>query len=158
MKLPKINAGQILPYATIGVGLYLFYKFFLKKTETEKAQQQSQQDVTTYVQQSTSGQTASTTPTKTRGEWALIADTIYEDLKYSRVSDNHGDAIYQLARPKNDADVALLIDTFGTRQEYFFGVPTTEGTLPVFVNSNLSNNERNIINDNYKRKNIKFRF
>ena len=74
------------------------------------------QNVSDYVNSAIAIQT----PTKTRGEWQLIADTLYTDLSQI-VINNRSDAVYQLARPKNDADVALLIDTFGQRQQNWFG-------------------------------------
>jgi len=155
MKKNILDPKALLPVAITGAGIYFLWRFFFKKSETEKAQEQASSDVKAYVQAATTAQT----PTKSRGEWALIAETIYNDLKFSRISDDHADAIYQLARAKNDADVATLIDIFGKRQEYFFGIPTgDEMALPTFVRSNLSNNEIEIINNNYSRKNIKFRW
>lgn len=150
-----LNPQTLLPVAITGAGLYILYRLFFKKSETEKAQEAAAGDVKAYVQAATAAQT----PTKTRGEWALIADTIYNDLRYSRIDDDHGDAVYQLARAKNDADVATIIDIFGKRQEYLFGLPVgDEMALPTFVRSNLNDTEINTVNDNYKRKNIKFRW
>lgn len=150
---PKIDINKMLPVAFGLAGFYLVYRLFFKKTETEKAQEAAASDVKAYV----SAATAAQTPTKSRGEWALIADTIYNDLKYSRIDDDHGDAIYQLARCKNDADVATLIDIFGKRQEYLFGIPVgDEMALPTFVRGNLNTNEINVVNDNYKRKGIRW--
>lgn len=155
MKKYLFTPEKILPVAITGAGLYILWRLFFKQSETEKAQEAGAEDVKAYVQTATAAQTA----TKTRGEWALIADTIYNDLRYSRIDDDHGDAIYQLARCKNDADVATLIDTFGKRQEYLFGLPVgDEMALPTFVRGNLSNDEINIVNDNYRRKNIRFRW
>lgn len=159
MKLNK-DTGQFILYGVLAlVVLYLVYKLFLKKSVTEKSVGKSDDAIDEYIQQSTSGSDQNTIPTKTRGEWGLIAETIYSDLKYSRIADDHGDAIYQLARPKNDADVATLIDLFGKRQEYSFGIPIgEEQNLAQFVRGNLSTSEINIINDNYSRKKIKFRW
>jgi hypothetical protein len=96
--------------------------------------------------------------TKTDAEWSAIADTIYTDLRYSSLDDNKADAGYQLSRVKNDTDVFKLISFFGTRTEYLFGLPTMEGGLPEFVRSNLSTGDIDIINDNYRRKGISFRW
>jgi hypothetical protein len=99
------------------------------------------------------------TPTKTKGEWQIIADQIYNDLRFSGVADNKSDAFYQIQRVKNDADIALLIQIFGMRQESFFGISLGGlQSLPQFIISNLSNSDISKINDNYSRKNIKFRF
>jgi len=99
------------------------------------------------------------TPTKSVGEWTIIANNIYESLRYSGIADDKNNAIYQLARVKNDADIATVYKAFGKRQEYVFGIPYSGlQDLVNFVKSNLSSNELNTVNDNYRRKNIKFRF
>ena len=45
------------------------------------------------------------TPTKSKGEWQIIANQIYEDLRYSAIDDDKKDAQYQVSRVKNDADI-----------------------------------------------------
>jgi ribosomal protein S13 len=97
-------------------------------------------------------------PTKLPGEWAIIANTIWEDLHHSAADDNKADAVYQIKRVKNDADFVLLNEAFGNRQEWFFGIPTGKKTFMPYINSNLSNKQLNEINDNYKQKGIRFRF
>ena len=97
-------------------------------------------------------------PTKLPGEWAIIADIIWEDLHHSAREDNKADAVYQLKRVKNDADFVILNDLFGNRQEWFFGIPTGKKTFMPYINSNLSNKQLNEINNNYKQKGIRFRF
>lgn len=96
---------------------------------------------------------------KSKAEWDIIADTIYNDLKYSALADNKSDAGYQVARAKNDADILYLIKSFGTRQENIFGLPSGSAqTLPQFVRSNLNETVISQINDNYTRKGMKFKF
>jgi len=97
--------------------------------------------------------------TKSKAECDQIADAIYNDLRYSSVDDDKADAGYQIARVQNDADVIYLIKSFGKRQEYFFFLPTgSPKGLTEFITSNLTRDNINLINDNYKRKGIKFRF
>ena len=98
-------------------------------------------------------------PTKSPGEWVIIADQIYQDLKFSRISDNRADAGYQVSRVKNNADFKLLYKAFGNRQEYTFGIPAG-GTkdLAGFIVDNLERDQINIINKNYRVKGIKFQF
>jgi hypothetical protein len=97
--------------------------------------------------------------TKTDAEWKVIADQIYNDLRYSAISDNKGDAGYQVARVKNDTDFWILFKYFAKRREYLFGIPSGSlMNLQQFINSNLAKSEINKINDNYKRKGIKFSF
>lgn len=155
MKTDK-QTGEFILYVVIAiVVLVVVYKLFLKKSVTEQSTEKSDEAVTDYIKEATSTQT----PSRTRGELALIAETVYNDLKYSRIDDNHGDAIYQLARMRNDADVAVLIELFGKRQEYAFGLPLgDEQNLAQFVRGNLNPSEIDIVNDNYRRKSIKFRW
>ena len=99
------------------------------------------------------------TPTKSPGEWAIIADQIYEDLRYTALDDNKADAGYQVSRVKNNADFKLLFKAFGKRQEYVFFVPSgSEKDLQQFIRSNLSDSAIQIINSNYRKKNITFQF
>jgi len=98
-------------------------------------------------------------PTKSEGEWAIIADQIHEDLRYTALDDDKADAAYQTARVKNNADLKLLYKNFGKRQEYFFGVPSgSEKDLQQFLRSNLSDSQIQIINQNYRNKNISFQY
>jgi hypothetical protein len=98
-------------------------------------------------------------PTKSPGEWVIIADQIYQDLKFSRISDNRADAGYQVSRVKNNADFKLLYKAFGNRQEYTFGIPTGgKKDLAQFVVDNLERSQIEIINRNYKAKGINFKY
>ena len=124
----------------------------IMKTEQEV---KSEKVVDTYVKETLQRQQ----PTKTKGEWQIIADQIYADLRYSAASDNKKDALYQTTRVKNEADIALLIQLFGRRREYLFGIPAgAEMNLQEFIRSNLSGSQIATINDNYSRKGIKYRF
>jgi hypothetical protein len=52
-----------------------------------------------------------------------------------------------------------LIKTFGKRQEYLFGIPSGSPMgLTEFITSNLDRSNINLINDNYSRKEMKFKF
>ena len=153
---------KILLYAAIGGGAYflilrpLLIKIGVLKSTLELQQEKSQQEnIENYIINSLKNNT----PTKSKGEWQIIADQIYNDLKFSGIADNKSDAGYQVARVQNDADIALLIQAFGMRQESFFGINTGGlQNLPQFIIGNLQKSEIAKINDNYARKNIKFRF
>lgn len=156
------NTQKLLLYAAIGGGAYflilrpLLIKLGVIKSSLELKQDQSQKEnIDGYIESSLKNQT----PTKSKGEWQIIADQIYNDLKFSGIADNKSDAGYQVARVQNDADIALLIQAFGMRQESFFGINTGGlQNLPQFIIGNLDKSEISKINDNYSRKNIKFRF
>jgi len=149
---------KYLFYAVGGLAAYflvlrpILKNFGLEKSQTEK---EAEASITKYL----NSQIAAGNATKTPGEWAIIADQIYNDLRYSAVSDNKADATFQIARAKNGADVALLIKAFGKRREYLFGIPAgAQMDLQQFVTSNLSMSQILSINDNYKRKGIKYSF
>ena len=163
-KNPILTASteKVVTYA-IGAGItyFLIVKPILVKLGVLKSAAEIKQErvntgnVDTYIKDTLRVQN----PTKSVGEWTIIADKIYEDLKFSAVSDDKKDAGYQVTRVKNDADVATLYKAFGKRQEYYFGVPYGGlRDLMAFITSNLSSDAIAAINDNYRRKNIKFRF
>ena len=156
------DTQKIITYAAVAGGAYflvlrpLLVKLGIVKSGAEIMQEQSQQqNISDYVNLSLAKQT----PTKSKGEWQLIADNIYNDLKFSGIADNKSDAGYQVARVQNDADIATLIQVFGLRQESFFGINTGGlQNLPQFIIGNLSKSAIATMNDNYARKGIKFRF
>jgi hypothetical protein len=161
-KILDANTEKLVTYA-IGAGItyFLIVKPILVKLGIVKSAEQTRQDninqrnIDDYVKDTLSKQS----PTKSVGEWTIIADKIYNDLNKSAISDDKDDAVYQLARAKNDADVATLYKAFGKRQEYYFGIPYGGlRDLADFVKSNLSISDIAIVNGNYSRKNIKFKF
>jgi hypothetical protein len=159
----KPQEKKALIYVVGGIAAYylllrpLLEKFGIVQSAAQAAQQaQQSQNVQTYINNTLAAQS----PTKTVGEWQIIADQIYEDFRYSAISDNTADATYQICRAQNDADVATLIKTFGQRQETWFGVIPAGGLkdLQQFVTSNLSGDQIAAINDNYSRKGINYQF
>lgn len=147
---------KLLLYTAIGGGAYfLILKPLLIKLGVLKSALELEQDYTqkvnidAYINNSIKTQT----PTKSKGEWQIIADQIYNDLKFSGIADNKSDAGYQVARVQNDADIATLIQVFGMRQESFFGINIGGlQNLPQFIIGNLDKSEIAKINDNYARK------
>ena len=162
MAITKENK-KLLTGLGIAVAAYLlvlkpiFQALGLQKTPEERAKSQSDAANIADIEKTLSSK--GITLSKNKAEWDIIADTIYNDLKFSALSDNKGDAGYQVARVQNDADIIYLIKTFGSRQENFFGVPNGSAqTLPQFISSNLSQTNIDLINDNYTRKGMKFKF
>ena len=156
------STEKVVTYA-IGAGITYFLivkpvlvKLGILKSAAEIAQENvNAENVDTYVANTLKVQS----PTKSAGEWTIIANQLYEDLKYSSLSDNKADAGYQVTRVKNDADFATLYKAFGKRQEYYFGVPYGGlRDLIAFIKSNLDSDAITTINNNYASKKIKFRF
>jgi len=161
MRIDKQTQGTIIFVGSIAAAYFLLIKplaekLGLKKTKEQKEQATKEvQSIEQYVKDTIKRQS----PTKSKGEWTLVANALYQNMGYSRWDDNYEAAGVNLTKVKNDGDVATLISQFGRRQEYFFGIPTGGlSTLPEFVTRNLSRTKIEAINDNYRRKNIKFRF
>ena len=157
MKLDKDNKKLIIYGVGVVAGYFLIIRPILVKLGLTKSntELQSGQAQATYFDQTRKNYP----PTKSDGEWAIVADQIYEDLRYSYFDDNKADAQYQVSRVKNEGDVVTLIKFFGKRQEYLFGIPSgSEQDLQQFIKSNLSTSAVSSINDNYSRKGIKYRF
>jgi hypothetical protein len=154
---------KLLTTAGIVVAAYLivirplFQSLGITKTDAEIAKEKSDAANINDIEKNLNARGIDLT--KSKAEWDQIADVIYNDLRYSSVDDDKADAGYQIARVQNDADVIYLIKSFGKRQEYFFFLPTgSPKGLTEFITSNLTRENINLINDNYKRKGIKFRF
>jgi hypothetical protein len=157
------NKVNIMPFLYLlgGVGAYLIIKPILnslgitKSAEAAKQEAENQAKREDYLKPKQSDPAA----TKTPGEWAIIADTLYRDLRFSWVSDDYSDAEYQLKRPKNEADMKLLIKAFGFRQEYSIGIPDgPPKDLAQMVKDNLSRDQLNMLNNTYQSRGISFRF
>lgn len=137
------------------IAYFLILKPVLQKLNIVK----SQDEIDREKEKEKYLESGSEVPTKTFGEWAIIADQIWEDLRYTALDDDKADAGYQVARVKNNADFKLLFKAFGKRREYFFGVPSgSEKDLQQFIKSNLSDSQVQIINANYRKKNITYQF
>jgi hypothetical protein len=60
-----------------------------------------------------------------------LANTIYNSMKFA-VGDDYGAVQDSLKKMKNDLDVAKLIKSFGSRQDYAFGIPVG-GKMDLFT-------------------------
>ena len=148
--------GGIIAVAYFGIINPLLKKIGLKKSEEQKATEEKNKQL---INDKVETVTKETPPTKSNAEWKVIADQIYNDLRYSAVSDNKDDAGYQVTRVKNEGDFWVLFKYFAKRREYLFGIPVGDlMNLQQFIVSNLSKSAIAKINDNYRRKGIKFRF
>jgi len=148
--------GGIVALVYFGIINPILKKVGLKKTEEEKATEEKNKQLLNKQVEASKKVAAQT---KSDQEWKAIADQIYEDLRYSAVSDKKDNAFYQVARVKNDTDFWILFKYFAKRREYLFGIPSGSlMNLQQFIISNLSKDTIAKINDNYRRKNIKFRF
>jgi len=144
----------------LGIALWYMRKVISKLFgfADEEKEEKEEEDKKQLYSENLQTEAAKHAPTKSKAEWTSIADLIYSFLRYSVGNDTDG-AFYQLCRVKNDTDYWLLYEAFGTRQAYSFMVPVgAKQTLTEFVHSELSSDQILKINDNYRRKNMSFRF
>ena len=154
---------KLLTTVGIAVAAYLivikplFQSLGITKSAEEKAKEKSDAANINEIEKNLNARGLALT--KSKAEWDMIADTIYNNLRYSAIADNKADAGYQVARVQNDADMIYLVKTFGKRQEYLFGLPSGSSmSLNQFITSNLTRENINLINDNYTRKGMSFKF
>ena len=149
-----INVG-IAVIAYFGVVKPILQKLGVMKSKEEK---QSEQAESQAVESEIRFVSTTQQPTKSEAEWRSIVEQIYQDIRYSAIDDNKADAAYQLQRAKNNADVILMYKIFGKRREYWFGIPAGDAKdLFAMVRYNLSSTQINTVNNNWQRKNIKYK-
>ena len=128
--LPPWAKGVVV----VGAGLvvYIVGRQVWKLVKPKSAQEQSNkqilqgagQDVRDFEKQ---GQKQSYTNT----QYEQFANTIYNGMRYC-VGDDYGTVELTLKKMNNNVDVAKLIQAFGSRQDYCFGIPAS-GKLDLFT-------------------------
>tara|TARA_R110000824_G_scaffold200622_1_gene384618 strand:+ start:1148 stop:1612 length:465 start_codon:yes stop_codon:yes gene_type:complete len=153
--IAKILTKKNATYAAYAVGgLFVAKKIFDYFKSTSK---QTLKDVETEVVRL---EKAGMQPSRSLGQWKLVADSIYNSMKFSYVSDNKSNIEEQLKMVKNDLDLALLVKAYGLRQHYTFAIPDGNRTTLIgqIATGELSNSRLKSINDNYSQKGITYRF
>jgi len=116
----NINKYKIYaPYLIGGIGLYLIYKWFFKKSATE----QTAQNVVTAQQNYINELSNTLTPSYNLSYYGSLANQIYNTIAYSGVADDYKNTFQLMLKVLNQLDMALLIKAYGVRQRYFFGLP-----------------------------------
>jgi hypothetical protein len=135
----------------------LLQKLGIQETKEEKKQAETvEKGKKQFVEEATK----KIKPSKPEGYFVLMADQLYEYLKYSAIDDDKKKALELLYQYiQNDADIALLYKYFGQRQEYAFGIPTgKKKNLSEFVATNLNKSSLDFLNARYARSKMIFRF
>jgi hypothetical protein len=165
----KVNINLLI-YAGLAVGGYFAITNILKnlgfiKSDEQKAAEklaaEGRQKFIDEVQKKPDPkQTGGGKPTKQEGVYAIMANQLYEYLKYSAIDDNKKAALELLyTRIQNDADIAKMIKYFGLRQEFAFGLPIGKPKdFNQFVTSNLNKAQLQYLNQGYKNSKMTFRF
>ena len=103
-----------------GAGAFLLYKLFTKNEQDQAnalLQSQNSAELNNFLKK----YKLSFNPS----QYSSMANTIYEGTKYG-LGDNYPAVVATLKLLKNDADVAMLVKTYGSRQNYIFGIPQGE--------------------------------
>lgn len=91
-------------------------------------------------------------PTYADSNYTTFANTIYNSMRFA-VGDDYATVESTMKKMQNDLDVAKLIQAFGTRQDYAFGIPTGNPMdLFTYVQKELGNDWGGLTN--YRVKNI----
>ena len=131
----KFNkAPQVIQYAAIGGGLFVAYKIFSLLGKNSQAagnaaiQTAAQKELIEYQKNNKLSYVPS--------QYEQFANIIYNSTMYG-LGDNYGAVRDVLKLMKNNADVAKLITTYGSRQNYVFGIPQGEKKicLQIFARS-----------------------
>ena len=157
MKDIKLTAQQkkYIVYALLGVGAFLVIrklKDWLKKPAKET--------IKDVIEEADQLRKQGMKSTRSLGQWKLVADSIYNSMKFSALSDNKSNIEQQLKMVQNDLDFLLLTQAYGLRQHYAFGIPDGDKTTLIgqIATGELSDKRIKSINANYATKGIKFRF
>lgn len=148
--IPEKVRPWVMPAVAVGgvVVVYLLYnKFFGGSTEDAARDAALTSDIA-----------AAGATTMSDSEIATTADAIVEDLGYSWVANNFTDAVAQLSKPKNTADVLNLVKAFGTHWITVFGIPRGKFTLEQYVSSQLPQSDIDFVNNYYDAQGINFKF
>jgi hypothetical protein len=150
-KVGKVTIEEIKPWiipgaAVIG-GLLLYSKIFGASAEQQQ-----------YLSTIDASVNAAGATGLSAAEIATTADTIENDLNKSSISNNTDDAVSQMSKVTNLADIYSLIKAYGSRWQFFFGIPRGKATLQQVLNEELSTSNLHDINADLSSKGINFQF
>ena len=146
---------KYIKYALYGVGAILVIKQLSKLFRKP-----SKEIIKEVVKEADNLKKQGVKSSRTLSQWKLVADSIYNSMKFSAVSDNKDNIEKQLKMVQNDLDFLLLTQAYGIRQHGFYFLPDGEETTLIgqIATGELSNERIKRINADYAAKGIKFRF
>ena len=118
-----LEQKKYIGYALLGIGAFLVVRK-LKDWLTKPAKETIQDVIEEAGELKKQGMQSS----RTLGQWKLVADSIYNSMKFSATSDNKENIERQLKMVQNDLDFLLLTQAYGVRQHYVFAVPDGDKT------------------------------
>ena len=155
-ELPQWAKGLVVVGGVGAVG-FVGYKIYRKVFPSEEQRQSQQKDIIRWENE---GLTAS----YPEAEYQALANSAYDGMRYC-AGDSYSTVEAVLKKMQNNLDVALLIDAFGIRQNYCFGIPAgTPLDLIAFVKKELGNDWFGLtdyrikqINENWQKKGITYK-
>lgn len=145
-------------YGLIGLGALLAYKIIFKS-----AQEQSNAQIVKGAGDELKDALKTQKLTYAASQYPGFANQIYEGTKYG-IGDNYKLVANTMMLMKNNADVAKLIQSYGSRQNYIFGIPQGEPRdLFTNIKAELGSNYGFLsgyvkeINADWAKKGIKYR-
>lgn len=145
----------LLPLGITAVAYYAVKNIFGIGPDKEERQTTEAVEEIRKIEES-----AGAKPTYLEQQYQIFADQFYQGVRFSAVSDDYDSAENVLMQMKNTLDVVMLIQAFGTRQEWWFG-PIPDGpkkTLPEFVRDDFWQSRINRVNNYFERSGINVRF
>lgn len=133
--LPPWAKGVIAVSVTAAVGFagYKIYMLIKKKNAIEKQDAEIKKSVKDEIADL---ENSGHKPSYKDSEYNQYAEIIHSSMKFC-VGDNYTLVEETLKKMKNDLDVAKLVQAFGKRKDYCFGVPVGEYNLFAYVQKEL---------------------
>lgn len=157
--LPHWAKGTVIVVAT-GAAAFVGYAIYKKlfPSASERDAKKFLGSINSEINQFKSEGIKQTYPD---ANYMTFANTIYEGMRYA-VGDDYGSVVDVSKKMQNKLDAALLLDAFGIKQNYAFGIPTgTPMDMLTFIKTELGNewwfkNRIKDINDNWYSKGIPY--
>jgi hypothetical protein len=154
--------NPIIKNLLIGAGVFAGYKILTSifKSDSEKASALILSEAEKEKKELQKKYKLSFNPS----QYPAFANIIYESTKYG-IGDNYGAVVDTLKKLKNDLDVNMLIQVYGAKQNYIFGIPQG-APRDLFTNlraelgneyGGLTSYRLNKINEDWAKKGIKYK-
>lgn len=161
-ELPSWAKGVVV-VAGVGGAVIIGNKIY-KKIFPSQSEKQAKQFVNTIKTDINRWRFEGLTPSYPEAQYLTLANSVYEGMKYC-VGDSYSNVEDVLKKMQNNLDVALLIDAFGIRQNYCFGLAVGQPLdMIAFVKKELGNDFMGLtdyrvkrINDNWSKKGITYK-
>jgi hypothetical protein len=123
IKSSFLKAPNYVQLALAGGGIYLLYKTY--KILFKNEQEQTNIKIQTETKKELDAAIKKAKLSYPLSQYSAWANIIYNSTMYG-LGDNYGAVKQVLLLMKNDADVLKLVQEYGSRQNYVFGIPQGE--------------------------------